>query len=106
MSPVAYVNTLLLRHPHQFRACFNIEELATISFTSPHKDENIQLTVSRECGPGNILIDYAMQCCTSNDLDEDHEGRYATDGRVNQKMVDHFLTCRDYMQTPPSLIIS
>ncbi|KAF2033357.1 hypothetical protein EK21DRAFT_98356 [Setomelanomma holmii] len=106
ISPVAFVDKLLLQHPKKFRACLNIDELTNISFVPAHSDKQDRATISRDCGPGSLLIDYAMRYCTSNDHGEDHQGKYSTNGTVNQTIVDRFLDSHDYLRFAPPLSIA
>jgi 1,6-anhydro-N-acetylmuramate kinase len=103
ISPVAFVDSLLLKHPHKFRACLDIDELANISFITPYIEKSTQTTVSRNCGPGSLFIDYAMRYCTSNDQEEDHDGQYVANGRINQDIIDRFLRSHDYLRASPPL---
>ncbi|KAF1946678.1 hypothetical protein EJ02DRAFT_393759 [Clathrospora elynae] len=103
ISPVAFVNRLFLRHPTKFRACLDIGELANLSFIPPLADEDTRGTRCRDCGPGSLFIDYAMRYCTSNDQNEDHDGTFATLGKVNEAIVTQFLKKYNYLRTLPSL---
>lgn len=106
VSPIAFVDSLFLRHPTKFRVCLSIAELASFSFISPLVDGNGRGTLSRECGPGSILIDYAMRYCSSNDHRSDTNGTYAASGNINPNIVDRFLYAHDYLATLPSLRIA
>ncbi|KAH7378845.1 hypothetical protein BKA66DRAFT_532770 [Pyrenochaeta sp. MPI-SDFR-AT-0127] len=106
ISPVAFVNRLLLRHPSKFRACLNIEELTNLSFIPNLSDGNARTTICHDCGPGSLLIDYAMRYCTSNNNSEDHDGKYAVQGKANQSIVDRFLGTHDYLRASPPLSIA
>lgn len=106
IHPIAYVDGIFLRHPTKFRVCLNIDELANLTFIPPHSDDGARATISRNCGPGSLLIGYAMRYCTSNDQSDDYEGKLASLGKVNQGIVDRFLDARDYLRQPPSLNIA
>ncbi|KAG9192336.1 hypothetical protein G6011_11070 [Alternaria panax] len=106
VSPVAYVDRLFLRHPSKFRAYLNIGELANCSFIRPLSDESVRETGCRDCGPGSLLIDYAMKYCTSNDRGEDNNGKFATMGKPHEGVVTHFLRTHDYARVLPSLSIA
>ncbi|KAF1843861.1 uncharacterized protein K460DRAFT_378909 [Cucurbitaria berberidis CBS 394.84] len=103
IPPIAFVDRLLLRHPTKFRVCLDIEELANISFIPGLVDYASHPTISRDCGPGSLLIDYAMRYCTSNDQSEDYNGKFGSEGQVNQVVVDRFLRTHDYFYTAPPL---
>ncbi|XPS68242.1 hypothetical protein M3J07_000527 [Ascochyta lentis] len=106
IHPIAYVDRILLQHPHKFRVCLNIDELSTLSFIPAHSHDGARGTISRSCGPGSLLIDYAMRYCTSNDQSEDRDGNLASLGKVNQGIVDSFLSTRDYLRQSPPLSIA
>ncbi|KAF2851094.1 hypothetical protein T440DRAFT_68111 [Plenodomus tracheiphilus IPT5] len=105
-SPSAFVDRLFLRHPSKFRACLNIGEIANLSFIPPLIENNSHSTITRDCGPGSLLIDYAMSYCTSNDHCEDNNGTYAARGTVNQDIVNRFLRSHDYLRALPPLSIA
>lgn len=106
ISPVAFIDGLFLRHPEKFRACISIDELINISFIPPYSKANARVTLPRDCGPGSLLIDYAMRYCTSNDQGEDNEGTFGAQGKPNQSIVDRFLDSYDYMRVKPPLTIA
>ncbi|KAJ4359427.1 hypothetical protein N0V95_002174 [Ascochyta clinopodiicola] len=106
VHPIAHVDTILLQHPQNFRVCLSINELSTLSFIPAYSHDGTRATISRDCGPGTLLIDYAMRYCTSNDQSEDRDGKLASLGRVNHSIVDRFLSAHDYISQPPSLSIA
>ncbi|KAF2623348.1 hypothetical protein BU25DRAFT_461998 [Macroventuria anomochaeta] len=102
IHPTSYVDRLFLRHPTKFRVCLNIDELANLSFIPAHGDDGARATISRDCGPGSLFIDYAIRYCTSNDQSEDHDGKMGSLGKVNQDIVDRYLDAHDpFRQLPP-----
>ncbi|KAJ4365683.1 hypothetical protein N0V83_008303 [Neocucurbitaria cava] len=101
VPPIAFVDRLLLRHPTKFRACLNIQEMASISFISAFADGDSHSIISHSCGPGSLLIDYAVQYCTSNSHHEDYNGEFGSKGQVNEEVVHRFLMANDYMRTTP-----
>ncbi|KAH6637471.1 hypothetical protein C7974DRAFT_450386 [Boeremia exigua] len=103
IHPTAYVNRALLRHTTRFRVCLNIDEIANLTFIPPHADDGAHATLSRDCGPGSLLIDYAMRYCTSNAQSSDHDGRLGAQGTVNQNIIDQFLNTRDYLRQTPAM---
>jgi 1,6-anhydro-N-acetylmuramate kinase len=105
-SPMAFVDGLLLRHLTKFRACVNIGELVNCNFIPPSTDGKAKSATCCDCGPGSLLIDYAMRYCTSNGHNEDNDGKHATLGKVNQSIVTQFLKAYDYSRTLPSLTMA
>ncbi|KAH8724579.1 Anhydro-N-acetylmuramic acid kinase [Phaeosphaeriaceae sp. PMI808] len=103
-SLVALVDMLLLQHPNKFRVCLNIDELATISFIPAYTEDRAPpANLSYDCGPGSLFIDYATRYCTANDHCEDHNGRLAADGTINQIIVDCFINSHGSLTTRPPL---
>jgi 1,6-anhydro-N-acetylmuramate kinase len=102
VHPTTYVDRLFLRHPSKFRVCLNISEVANLSFIPAQGDDGARATMSRNVGPGSLLIDYAMRYCTSNDQSQDHDGKVGSLGTVNQGIVDRFLDSHDYLRSTPS----
>lgn len=106
IHPIAYVDGIFLRHRTKFRVCLNIDELANVSFIPAYRNDGARATKSYACGPGSLLIDYAMRYCTSNEQCEDHDGKLGSLGIVNQSIVDRFLDSHDYLRQPPQLNIA
>jgi 1,6-anhydro-N-acetylmuramate kinase len=105
-SPIAFVDTLLLRHADKFRVCLDISELVNISLIPPYTQLGARSAALHECGPGSLFIDYAMRYCTSNDQENDHDGKYAADGIVNTEIVDRFLRHHDYSHSSPPVTMA
>lgn len=106
VSLVAYVDRLFLRHPTKFRVCLSIGELVNCNFIPPRPDEGTRGAGCRDCGPGSLLIDYAMRYCTSNKQTADNNGNFAAQGKAHQAVVTKFLDTYDYSRTLPSLSIA
>jgi 1,6-anhydro-N-acetylmuramate kinase len=106
ISPVAYVDRLFLRHPTKFRVCISIGELVNCNFIPPRSDESARGAGCRDCGPGSLLIDYAIQYCTSNKQNADNNGKFAKRGKTHQAVVTEFLNTHDYSRTLPPLSIA
>lgn len=105
-SPVSFVNTLYLRHLYKFRACLTIGELVNCNFIPPWSDEGALETGRRDCGPGSLLIDYAVQYCTSNNHHHDYDGKFAAGGKPHEAVVRRFLETYDYSRNLPSPTIA
>ena len=102
-TPVSYVDRVILRHPVKFRACLNIDDLSNISFISASAPSDSKATMSRNCGPGILFIDYATRYCTSNSQIDDRYGNFAANGTINHSIVDRFLNSHDYLALTPPL---
>lgn len=102
----AFVEKILLRHPTKFRVCLNLGDLATLHYIPPVVDNSSRGILCRPCGPGSLFIDYAVRYCTSNVRSEDHDGKCASTGQVNEKVVERFFSAYNYFRTQPSLAIA
>lgn len=102
----AFAEQLFLRHATKFRACLNIGELVTINFIPSLEDGSTRGTLARHCGPGSLLIDYAVRYVTSNFRGDDNDGKRGELGHVKQNIVDRFLSTHDYSRTQPSLVMA
>ncbi|KAL1602746.1 hypothetical protein SLS60_006167 [Paraconiothyrium brasiliense] len=100
------VESLLLQHPTKFRVCVTINELLSITII-PSAGSNLRTRPpSSVCGPGTMFIDYTMRYATSNRVQNDYDGTYASKGIVNQAVVDRVLKANNYSARVPSLQIA
>lgn len=105
-QPVSYFDRVLLRHPTKFRVCLNMEEIANLSFITPYSNDAVRTTISHDCGPGSLLIDYAMRYCISDNQTVELNGNLAAQGKANQAVVDQFLHAHDYLRQLPPISIA
>lgn len=94
-------NGQLFRHPTKLRVCLDIDDFATITFIPPESIIGEGTTISRRCGPGNMLINYAMRYSTSNQVETDGDGLCAARGNINYSVVYRFLHAHDYIENDP-----
>src|SRR5215212_5931152 len=57
--------------------------------------------VAFDTGPGNVLIDEAVQLLTSGRLAYDHDGRIAAGGRIHEDLLSSWLEHPFFQQPPP-----
>ncbi|KAF2869048.1 Anhydro-N-acetylmuramic acid kinase, partial [Massariosphaeria phaeospora] len=94
----------LLRHPVHLRACLNIDHIANLCFVRPASNG---AAMASDCGPGTMFIDYAMRYCTSNQLQNDHDGTWGAQGTSNDSVVNHFMQSHDYFnRAPPARMVA
>ncbi|CAG0937595.1 N-acetylmuramic acid 6-phosphate etherase [Thermoflexales bacterium] len=93
---VAYVDTLLFTHPHLIRAAQNIGGIGNVTYLPP--DRNAAFAF--DTGPGNMLIDFAVQRLTHGAQTFDRDGILAAQGRVQPELLDQLLT-EPYLQLKP-----
>jgi anhydro-N-acetylmuramic acid kinase len=96
---VSYVDKLLLSHPKRNRAALNIGGIANLTYL-PAKDSKHQ-SLAFDTGPGNMLIDDAVQRITAGEQRFDKEGNLASQGKVNTEIRNSWLTHPYYHQPPP-----
>lgn len=100
------LDSVFLQHPTKFRVCVTIMDLLTITIIPPAGGIPVVAPYSSVCGPGTIFIDYTMRYATSNRVQNDSEGSYASKGRVNHAVVDRVLKANDYSIRVPPLHIA
>lgn len=95
---VAYVDWLLLRHPHRVRAVQNIGGIANVTFLPP--EASPEDVIAFDTGPGNMLIDLAAAYASGGELPYDRDGMLATQGAVDRELLAQWLR-HPYFHRPP-----
>lgn len=96
----AYVDWLLLRHEHHWRAIQNIGGMANVSFLPPLTHPDAQL-LAFDTGAGNALIDIAVYRLTNGELRYDPDGSIARQGSVDEAWLEHLMKHPYYQRQPP-----
>jgi anhydro-N-acetylmuramic acid kinase len=90
---VPYVDYLLFRHPRRARVALNIGGIANITA--------IPAMIAFDTGPGNMVMDALVREYTGGKRNYDRDGRIATEGAVNEKLLDDLLRDPYYRRKPP-----
>ena len=99
---VPKVDAYLLSHPYKSRCVQNIGGIGNLTYLPPHQGENWEDRVCGwDTGPGNTLLDLAVQQLSSGTQTYDQNGAWAATGTPCQALVDQWLTHPFFAQTPP-----
>lgn len=99
---VAYVDLLLFTHPQRLRVLQNIGGIANLTYLPPSNAVTLAELrgLAFDSGPGNMLIDDAVQRASNGALAYDEDGRLAAQGRVDPRLLAELLQ-EPYLRLPP-----
>lgn len=95
---VPYIDFILFRDNEKGRALQNIGGIANVTFLPP--DCNINEIIAFDTGPGNMLIDRITELITNNTSHFDEEGKLASTGNINDRLLTSLLK-HPYLTKPP-----
>ena len=99
---VPKVDACLLAHPSKHRAVQNIGGIGNITYLPPtHELDWEQQVCGWDTGPGNALIDLAVQKLTNGRQTYDRNGEWAASGTPCTKLVEKWLEQDFFGQSPP-----
>ncbi|ACK69462.1 protein of unknown function UPF0075 [Gloeothece citriformis PCC 7424] len=99
---VPKVDAYLLSHPTQTRCIQNIGGIGNVTYLPPRNQENWESHVyGWDTGPGNVLIDLAVQKLTNGQKTYDENGEWAAQGKPSQDLVTKWLQYDFFYQAPP-----
>lgn len=96
---VPWVDQVLFSLPDRARALQNIGGIGNVTRVPPRGSEEPVLAF--DTGPGNALIDAAVELATDGRLTFDVDGRLASQGAVDKRLLDELLRHPYFAMEPP-----
>lgn len=98
---VSKVDAYLLSHTTHYRCVQNIGGIGNVTYLPPNQQPHWEREIRGwDTGPGNVLIDLAVQKLTNNQQAYDDNGRWASQGTPCVPLVQKWLK-QDFFQQPP-----
>ncbi|WP_017304636.1 anhydro-N-acetylmuramic acid kinase [Spirulina subsalsa] len=98
---VSRIDAYLLSHPHQKRCIQNLGGIGNVTYLPPREQTRWEeQIIGWDTGPGNILIDLAVQQLTQGQKTYDADGTWAAQGTPCLELVQQWLQ-QDFFQQPP-----
>lgn len=95
---VPWVDRVIFALPNQTRALQNIGGIGNVTLVPPSGTDRPLLAF--DTGPGNALIDAAVELASGDRLHFDRDGVLASQGRVDQALLDELMG-HPYFEMPP-----
>lgn len=99
---VPKIDAYLLSHPTKARCVQNIGGIGNLTYLPPRQRENWQQKIfGWDTGPGNVLIDLAVQFLSQGQQTYDHNGQWSAQGQPCSELVHKWLQEPYFQQYPP-----
>jgi anhydro-N-acetylmuramic acid kinase len=98
---VPRVDAYLLSHPQESRCVQNIGGIGNVAYLPPRQGDWLSQILAWDTGPGNSLLDIAVQHLTDGQKSYDEDGNWAASGQPCQPLVEKWLTQEYFHLTPP-----
>ncbi|MCW6036707.1 anhydro-N-acetylmuramic acid kinase [Spirulina subsalsa FACHB-351] len=99
---VSRIDAYLLSHPHQKRCIQNLGGIGNVTYLPPREQTRWEeQIIGWDTGPGNILIDLAVQQLTQGQQTYDADGTWAAQGTPCLELVQQWLQQDFFQQAPP-----
>lgn len=97
---VPRVDAYLLSHPQEGRCIQNIGGIGNLAYIPPRRDNWLEKILGWDTGPGNSLLDLAVEHLTAGAKRYDENGNWAASGTPCHSLVEQWLN-QDYFHLPP-----
>jgi anhydro-N-acetylmuramic acid kinase len=97
---VPRVDAYLLSHPQQGRCIQNIGGIGNVAYIPPRHGDWLSKIRAWDTGPGNSLLDLAVEHLSAGAKTYDEDGNWAASGTPCYPLVDQWLS-QDYFHLPP-----
>ncbi len=97
---VPRIDAALLSHPQEGRCIQNIGGISNVTYIPPRQGNWLEKIRAWDTGPGNSLLDLAVQHLTNGEKTYDENGSWAASGTPCQALVEQWLQ-QDYFHLPP-----
>ncbi|MBD2606386.1 anhydro-N-acetylmuramic acid kinase [Scytonema hofmannii FACHB-248] len=97
---VPRVDAYLLSHPQEGRCIQNIGGIGNLAYIPPRRDNWLEKILGWDTGPGNSLLDLAVEHLTAGEKKYDENGNWAASGTPCHPLVEQWLN-QDYFHLPP-----
>jgi anhydro-N-acetylmuramic acid kinase len=99
---VPKVDACLLSHPTQTRCIQNIGGISNVTYLPPRSQPNWEEKIwGWDNGPGNSLLDLAVQRLSNGEKRYDKGGQWAAQGTPHQTLLREWLQADFFQQPPP-----
>lgn len=97
---VPRVDAALLAHPNEARCIQNIGGIGNVTYIPARSGDWLSQIRGWDTGPGNSLLDLAVNQLSDGTKNYDENGDWAASGTICQPLVDKWLK-HEYFQAPP-----
>jgi anhydro-N-acetylmuramic acid kinase len=97
---VSPVDAALFSHPQEARCIQNIGGIGNLTYLPPQQDNWLEKIRGWDTGPGNSLLDLAVEYLTNGTKTYDENGSWAASGTPCHPLLEHWLE-QEYFHLPP-----
>ncbi len=99
---VSKIDACLLAHPKEHRCIQNLGGIGNVTYLPPRQGDDWTTGVTGwDTGPGNVLMDLAVQKMSHGEQTYDAGGQWAAQGIPQTELVDHWLQQAFFQLAPP-----